>query len=726
MTRIRTTAMMCLAAAMAQFVAAVPAHATCRADLTGDGVLDFFDFLEFQNLFAAGDLRADFTGDGVLDFFDFLAFQDEFAAGCPQPAQLASNTLDAFPHAEFAASFHQGRQIMASVDPVAHPGAVGHPVDIYVVPARSAAQWAVDPELTDIRSAPQPATFPGGGSVATNRIPLTGAATLGPAPTDRFVAAAYDIVIDVDRDGRLSGADLIDGAGDTDGMYVVRDLAQSGGWPVFTTLDYSVVFTGIPTTRNRQRVMLPDIPAGSPLPLIVIAHGNGHDYRWYDYALSHFASHGYIAMSHQNDTVPGIETASETILRHTDALISQLDAIAGGALAGKVDTSRIMWIGHSRGGEGVVRAIDKITTGIYTPQSYTLDDLDITSSIAPTVWLGTTSQPHDENYHLLFGSSDGDVCGCPHRDDRQSFQLFERATERRQSTYVHGASHNDFNCCGFDDFSGPPATRLGRPEAQKVALGAWLALAERYLKGNPATEEHIWRQYESFAPPAVSPSAVVVNELAAETARRLVIDDYQSAPALALASSGAMVSFTASEVYEGRLEDNDGEFTRVPTDPMNGMTRASAAASDTTAGVVMQWDGAAHYEFQLTPALRNASACEFLSLRACQMTRHPLTIAELGDLTFSVQLRDRAGRSSSINIGVYGGGVEEPYQRTGYGTGAGWQNELETIRIRLADFTRDGAGVDLADLAAIRLQFGAAHGSPQGRLGLDDVEFVRE
>ncbi|MFG0285347.1 MAG: GC-type dockerin domain-anchored protein [Phycisphaerales bacterium JB039] len=56
---------------------------TCRADLTGDGVLDFFDFLQFQNLFGAGDLAADFTGDGVLDFFDFLEFQNEFGAGCP-------------------------------------------------------------------------------------------------------------------------------------------------------------------------------------------------------------------------------------------------------------------------------------------------------------------------------------------------------------------------------------------------------------------------------------------------------------------------------------------------------------------------------------------------------------------------------------------------------------------------------------------------------------------
>ncbi|MFG0284486.1 MAG: M14 family zinc carboxypeptidase [Phycisphaerales bacterium JB039] len=55
----------------------------CRADLTGDGLLDFFDFLEFQNLFGAGDLRADFDGNGLLDFFDFLAFQNEFGAGCP-------------------------------------------------------------------------------------------------------------------------------------------------------------------------------------------------------------------------------------------------------------------------------------------------------------------------------------------------------------------------------------------------------------------------------------------------------------------------------------------------------------------------------------------------------------------------------------------------------------------------------------------------------------------
>ena len=57
--------------------------ASCDADLDGDGSLTVFDFLEFQNLFDAGDLLADFNGDGSLDLFDFLAFQNAFDAGCP-------------------------------------------------------------------------------------------------------------------------------------------------------------------------------------------------------------------------------------------------------------------------------------------------------------------------------------------------------------------------------------------------------------------------------------------------------------------------------------------------------------------------------------------------------------------------------------------------------------------------------------------------------------------
>jgi hypothetical protein len=55
----------------------------CDADCDGSGSLDFFDFLCFQNQFAAGDPAADCDESGSLDFFDVLCFQNAFAAGCP-------------------------------------------------------------------------------------------------------------------------------------------------------------------------------------------------------------------------------------------------------------------------------------------------------------------------------------------------------------------------------------------------------------------------------------------------------------------------------------------------------------------------------------------------------------------------------------------------------------------------------------------------------------------
>ncbi len=55
----------------------------CFADCDRSGTLDFFDFLCFQNQFAAGQAEADCDGSGSLDFFDFLCFQNRFAAGCP-------------------------------------------------------------------------------------------------------------------------------------------------------------------------------------------------------------------------------------------------------------------------------------------------------------------------------------------------------------------------------------------------------------------------------------------------------------------------------------------------------------------------------------------------------------------------------------------------------------------------------------------------------------------
>jgi hypothetical protein len=55
----------------------------CPADCDRSGDLTFFDFLCFQNLFAAMESQADCDASGELDFFDFLCFQNAFAVGCP-------------------------------------------------------------------------------------------------------------------------------------------------------------------------------------------------------------------------------------------------------------------------------------------------------------------------------------------------------------------------------------------------------------------------------------------------------------------------------------------------------------------------------------------------------------------------------------------------------------------------------------------------------------------
>jgi hypothetical protein len=62
----------------------------CYADCdqsTGNGVLDIFDYLCFQNSFVSSEPYAcdcdTSTGNGVCDVFDFLCFQDAFVGGCP-------------------------------------------------------------------------------------------------------------------------------------------------------------------------------------------------------------------------------------------------------------------------------------------------------------------------------------------------------------------------------------------------------------------------------------------------------------------------------------------------------------------------------------------------------------------------------------------------------------------------------------------------------------------
>ncbi len=653
------------------------------------------------------------------------------AAGIAEARSLAGRSLGAFPHFDYVNAFNEGDTIEVALDPSLDAGLVGQTCDLFVTDNQTAGSWCAAGALTDVRGAPQEITFVPG-SVTDNTFVLAGGGTLS-SDAGTEPGRGYDLVLDCDRDGQLDPGERVDGLGDAAGFYVFGDLSAAGPLAVSS---FDVIGPepdhcsggGNDDMRIYYPTLLDDPEAVEVYPLVVVSHGNGHCFDWYDFLGNHLASYGYIVMSHDNDTVPGIETASETTLIFTDRILEEQGEIGGGVLAGHIDSSRISWIGHSRGGEGIVRAYDRLVDEAYPSRAYSADDLVVLSSIAPTDFLGPDqTDPKGVAYHLLYGASDGDVCGCPNNSIAQSFPLFERATGARKSTYVHGADHNDFNCCGFDDFSGPAGTAVGRPEAQQVQKAATLALLEVHVKQRRAPEEWFWRHYETLRPLGVAATTTVVHdERVHPELRGGVIDDFQSESSINTSSSGGSVTFNVANASEERQTDVDSSFDWTGSQPMNGMTRGRG--NDTGRGLVFDYSfgTTAFLEFEVVAGSRDWSRSQFLSFRAAQGTRHPETMAELADLDFSVTLFDGSGGQSTVQIGSYGGGIEEPYQREGFGDDAGWQNEFEIIRLPLEDFQRDGTALDLEDIRAVRFDFGTGNGSDQGRVGFDTLELIKE
>ena len=691
---------------------------TACPDLTGNNIVDVDDLVTLINAWGTSG-PADLNNNGSVDVDDLLILVNgwgQCGASAPIDSDLAGKSLGKYPFFDYAIAFNAGSTVQMAADPFLLPSIAGATANVYVVDDRSSAEWAIDATLVDVRAGgPQSLAFLGV-DVQTNTFTLD-AGTLS-AAAGTGLGVGYDVVIDVNNNGVLDSGDVIDGA-DGAGFYVVHDLTVAGPLPV-TQINY----TG--GTFLGQRTFYPtDIANMGQLPLVVIGHGNGMQHTWYDYLQSHLASYGYIVMSHQNNTMPGVESASTTTLTNTNYLLANQASISGGVLNGHIDGHKIIWMGHSRGGEGVVRAYDRVFDGTYVPATFVLSDIVLISSIAPTDFLGTNSaNPHSVPYHLLYGSSDGDVCGCPDNDIADSFNVFERALGPRASTYVHGADHNDFNCCGINDFAGPAGTAIGSAEAQRVSKSVYLALIKYTLEGNLAAKDYLWRQWESLNPISVSDTTIVVNDFRNlyNAPADFVIEDYQKFPATNLSSSEGAVTFDVGNMAEAKCNDNNTSFTWVTTDPMNGSVRgrttdiAQCSAFDfnsPSTPLTIEW--------QVVPLLSDWSGKKYLSLRAAKGTRHPNTNANTGDLNFTVVLRDASNVTSAINIGAYAGGIEHPYPRTGFGTGAGWQNEFEVVRIRLADFLANGSGLDLSNMAAIRLEFGGPDNSTIGRIALDDI-----
>jgi len=624
------------------------------------------------------------------------------------PSPLVGRPRTLAPYWMSTPSVWAGETVWLGLDPTRWPDRVGQPFDVYVVAHRTAAEWADDATLVGVGGTPIAGTFP-----EVELAPLE----LGAFDAGSEARAQFDVVVDADRDGRLGPDDLLQGVGDDVGFTVLGDLSARGPHGVETVDADGGRWLG-------QRVWWPtDLAALGPRPLVVISHGNGHQFIWYDYLGEHLASWGYVVMAHENNTNPGIETASTTTLRNTDWLLGNLDVVGDGALVGLVDTGRIGWIGHSRGGEGVVRALDRLMDGDDTPDTFGADDIRFVASIAPTVFNTVDdSNPHDVPYFLLAGTADGDVTGGVDCPACQFFRIWEAATGPKAAAYVHGASHNDFNCCAEQEGRGPDL--IGRERAQAIARAYLLAAARGWLDGDDALLDVFRNEYVGFTPLGLDDAdRVAASWRNAEGVSDVVLDDFQSGYGPVMSSSGALVTCTADAVVEDRLDDSDAVMTWSDADPMNGMTRA-AGAGDLARGLVFAWSAGASptWSIALPEEATDTTALGAVSFSVAQRSRHPETVARGADLAFAVTLVDADGTEATVAFADQAL-VPTPYLRAELGDGAGWANEFVTVRIPLADFTV-GSTLDRARLTTLRLDFGAAVGAPAGALALDNVELV--
>jgi hypothetical protein len=720
------------ASAAAAFVlgfagASAQASPTCPVDWNNDGVVNSTDVSDFINSWfedqASGTLVTDFDLNGVSNSTDVSMFINAWFNGCGTQTELAADPAASYPFAAFVRAFNTGANVSVAIDPARFPAIAGVSANVYVVADKSPQQWALDSTLTDVRAGGPTLVNFGSTDIQSCTFTLAGTNTLA-SDAGTGIGVPYDLVIDVNGNGILDTGDFCDAMDPKEaGFYVVKNLTTAGPLAVTTISTYTV--SGPTAGFTSERAYYPtNIASMGQLPLIVISHGNGHNYTWYDYLGQHLASYGYIVMVHQNNTGPGIETCTLTTLQHTDAFIGQQATIAGGVFNGHVDGHTIVWIGHSRGGEGVARAYDRVFDHNYVPTNFVLSDIKLVSSIAPTDFLGFgNSDPHGVRYNLIYGAADGDVCGCPDSPIAQSFIIYERATQRRNSTYLNGASHNDFNCCGFADGTGP--SLLGRPAVQLVAKIEFLALIKSVLENNVPARDFLWRQWEQFRPAGAPAAATVFLDYhdADPTTNRRVVDDFQTNAGTNLNSAGGAVTTDVLTITEGQLHDTDSAFTTGPA--FNGFTRTNAG--DLSKGTVFNWTTGTprFYRSAIPAAMQDVSGFDLLSFRAAQQTRHADTVAlPLGNLNFTVTLVDADGNTSAVSTGWQGGAFDEPYQRTGYGTGTGWQAAFETVRFPLEQFKTNGRTLDLTRITEVRFDFGPAFGNDRGRIGLDDIEFV--
>ncbi len=494
------------------------------------------------------------------------------------------------------------------------------------------------------------------------------------------------------------------------------DISDFGSLP--TTYNWSFTASAAPINGLLR---VPD--GGGPFPLAVFVHGNhsGNENSTpgYVYLMELLASHGILAASVDCNFLNGLTSGENDgrAIVHLEHLrqFQIWNAEAGHALQGKVDLSRIMIVGHSRGGEGVGHAslFNRLASVVPDPgdPAVPLDgsaglgpygfSLETVAAIAPTDSQYTPVSGATEvrdNYFVIHGSRDGDVTsfsGQKTYDRAHPIDLADPTQDaegHKSLLWLIGGNHNHFNSVWGTEGT-PTITRAEQENAARVYLGA---IAQAVLLGRSGylglLRDHHLAWDAGWIPNPIG----LVSQY--QDPRRIFADHYEhgnpATPSPPVAGSVGATGMSAT------VDDLSGPS------PVYQETHAARVVWNAAGG---------RYLLDLTPSTLATGAHQRLVLRCGQSAEAQNTDGTLQD--FTVTLGDGANTH-----GVQANGYAELIYPETLAWG-GRRVVLQTLRIPLAVFA--DAGVDVSDIRSIELAFDepkSGTADHEGSLYIDDIQ----
>ena len=653
--------------------------------------------------------------------------------GCVNKLPISGRPVSGAPYFRYCDTFEVGADVWGAFDPgIIDPGNLGKMCALYVIPSKTDAQWNIDNSLNHLAVL--------GGNAAVSKIKVQSGCINGNKILlwpNALQPGEYDIVADFGNNVPDLASFVTDAEYNTpldaiDGYFVagfrvvedpgtLSEWANVGSWTydettqgTATVLDesghYSTPGGFASVNRNVPRKANLFFPADAPgatspaqisaaladYPLIVIIHGNGHNYINYDFLLQHFARNGFVAASiHLNNGMSALGRAN-MLFEHL--------AIIKPAFGPKLQNN-IGVMGHSRGGEAVIKAAR------LNQQQALGHGINALIALGPTDQYGheVLAAPWATPFFVLYGSRDGDITGgiwTPGYSVPQTgFALYDRADgANKHMVFVERASHNGF--INFNEnFSGEAASCVPPLDQQKVTLAYMNAFFRMLLRADTRWDGMFSGEWK---PPSVAATGIRMQSQSRTTGQS-TLDDFQSNTVWTTSSSGAAVAGTGLTVTpsEGKLHNH-------AMDP-----GIDAQSPHDSKGLKAQWSSSGNrIDWAVPPAMKNVSGFAVISIRLGQVALSALNPANLAQ-NMRIALKDGANNERAVRVSAFHE-LAYPDIRP---TPAYTKSALISVRIPLSAYTIVCAGqvqVNLSDIVSVGMVFSE---TVAGEIDIDEIEF---